>query len=194
MGRDISRLLDHLGLSKAHIVGYSMGAHIVAQMLTTDPERFVTATLGGASGRRNWSADDEQRVNIEAAEMDQGMLRSQIIRLWPKDQPPPTDEQVRQRSAERLVGKDPLALAAVRRSNRDQVVSEAAMAAVKVPTLGVVGTADPYLAEFNDLKRVMPQMTLVTIEGASHGSAPGRPEFVKAIQEFLAAHLAQTKG
>lgn len=30
MGLDIVRLMDHLGLKTAHVVGYSMGAHIVA--------------------------------------------------------------------------------------------------------------------------------------------------------------------
>jgi len=188
MGQDVVRLLDHLGIARAHIVGYSMGAHIIAQLVTTNPERFMTLTLGGASGRRNWSEEDERRVRIESTEMDEGMLRSQIVRLWPKNQPPPDDEQVRKLSAERLVGKDPRALAAVRRSNRDQVVTEAQMAAVRVPTLGVVGSADPYLKEFQDLKRAMPQMKLVVIEGASHGSAPGRPEFVRAIEEFLASY------
>src|SRR3954451_16389996 len=54
MGLDIIRLLDSLKLARAHIVGYSMGAHIVAQLVTTHPQRFITMTLGGASGRRNW--------------------------------------------------------------------------------------------------------------------------------------------
>src|SRR5688500_17798103 len=44
---DIVRLLDHLGIDKAHIVGYSGGAHSVAQLLTLAPQRFITATLGG---------------------------------------------------------------------------------------------------------------------------------------------------
>jgi pimeloyl-ACP methyl ester carboxylesterase len=97
------------------------------------------------------------------------MLCSQILRLWPKDQPPPSDDVIRQRSAERMAGKDPKALAAVRRSNPDQVVTEAQMRAVTVPTLGIVGTADPYLREFEELKAAMPQLRLVAIEGASHG-------------------------
>lgn len=37
MARDVVRLLDHLGIAKAHVVGYSMGAHIVAQLLTLHP-------------------------------------------------------------------------------------------------------------------------------------------------------------
>ena len=43
---------------------------------------------------------------------------------------------------------DPRALAAIRRSNSAQVVTLAQMAAVTVPTLGVVGTTDPYLSQF----------------------------------------------
>jgi hypothetical protein len=33
-------------------------------------------------------------------------------------------------------------------------------------------------------------MKLVLIEGASHGGAPGRPEFIKAVKDFLAEHRA----
>ena len=188
MGLDIVRLLDHRGIERAHVVGYSMGAHIVAQLLTRHPERFITATLGGASGRRNWSADDQRRVDAEAAEMDEGVLRSQILRLWPRDMPPPTDAELRARSDEQLAGKDRHALAAVRRSNPDQVVTEAEMRAVRVPTLGIVGTNDPYLRDFQHLKAAIPQLELVTVEGASHATAPERPEFVQALQAFLAAH------
>jgi pimeloyl-ACP methyl ester carboxylesterase len=188
MGLDVVRLLDHLGIRRAHLVGYSMGAHIVAQLLVTRPERFLTATLGGASGRRDWSAEDQRRVEVEAAEIERGLLRSQILRLWPRTEPPPTEGQIRERSAAQLAGQDPRALAAVRRSNPAQVVSEAQMAAVAVPTLGVVGTADPYLSQFLELKAAMPQLQLVTIGGASHGDAPGRPEFAHAILEFLRAH------
>jgi len=190
MGLDILRLLDRLDIVRAHIVGYSMGAHIVAQLVTTHPERFLTATLGGAPGRFSWSLEDQQRVEREAAEMEQGLLRSQILRLWPYGEPPPTEERIRELSAAQLAGQDPRALAAIRRSNRAQVVTLAQMTAVTVPTLGVVGTADPYLSQFLELKAVMPQLDLVTIEAASHGSAPGRLEFSQAVLVFLRAHSA----
>ncbi|WP_164867965.1 alpha/beta fold hydrolase [Rhodovarius crocodyli] len=191
MGRDIVRLMDHLNIPRAHIVGYSMGAHIVAQLLVQQPERFITATLGGASGRRNWSAEDQARVDEESAEMDQGVLRSQFLRLRDRSLPPPSEEEIRADSARRLAGQDPRALAAVRRSNPDQVVTEAEMAGVRIPTLGIVGTADPYLREFEALKRAMPQLELVTIPGATHGSAPGTPQFREALMTFLRAHPAR---
>ena len=122
--------------------------------------------------------------------MEQGLLRSQILRLWPRGEPLPTEERIRELSAAQLAGQDPQALVAVRRSNLAQVVTEAQITSVAVPMLGVVGTADPYLDRFQALKAVMPQLQLVTIEGASHGSAPGRLEFAHAIIAFLRAHPA----
>jgi pimeloyl-ACP methyl ester carboxylesterase/uncharacterized protein YndB with AHSA1/START domain len=191
MGLDVIRLMDHLGIRRAHIVGYSMGAHIIAQLVTTHPERFVTMTLGGATGRRNWTEEDDRRAEAEAAELDQGMLRSQIIRLSPPGQAPPGEEEIRKRSAERLAGQDAHALAAVRRSNRDQVVTEAQMAVVKVQTLGIVGTADPYLKDFVQLKAVMPALVrMVSIPGATHATAVRKDDFVVAVQYFLGYHPA----
>jgi pimeloyl-ACP methyl ester carboxylesterase len=191
MARDVPRLLDHLGLRRAHIVGYSMGGHIVANLLTMNPERFLTATLGGGAGRRNWTEEDQRRVEIEADEMEQGLLRTQLLRLWPKDRPRPSDEEIRQRSAKSLAGKDVRALAAIRRSNADQVVTDAELAAVTVPMLAIVGREDPYRADLEALKGVVPQLSLVTIPGATHGATPGKPEFIQALLAFLTAHPAE---
>jgi pimeloyl-ACP methyl ester carboxylesterase len=167
-----------------------MGAHIVAQLAVMQPDRFLTLTLGGAAGRLGWSAEDQRRVDEESAEMDQGLLRSQFLRLWPKDRPPPSEAEIRADSERRLAGRDPRALAAVRRSNPDQVITIAALAAVPMPTLGIVGTADPYLRDFERLKAAMPKLDLVTIPGASHGSAPAAPEFRAAMLRFLVANPA----
>jgi pimeloyl-ACP methyl ester carboxylesterase len=188
MALDAVRLLDHLSIDRAHVVGYSLGAHLVAQLLTLHPERFLTATLGGACGRRHWTTADEARVSIEADEIEHGLLRTQVFRLWPSDAPTPDEAQVRALSARRLAGNDLLALAAIRRSNRAQVVTDAAMAAVQVPLLGIVGSEDPYLARFRELQALIPHMQLVVIEGARHDDAASRPEFLAALRAFLAAH------
>jgi pimeloyl-ACP methyl ester carboxylesterase len=71
MGLDIVRLMDHLGIPRAHVVGYSMGSHVVAQLLIARPERFLTATLGGAVGRLGWTEADQRRVDVEPADMDE---------------------------------------------------------------------------------------------------------------------------
>jgi pimeloyl-ACP methyl ester carboxylesterase len=194
MGFDVVRLMDHLDIPRAHVVGYSMGAHIVAQLLIARPDRFLSATLGGAAGRLGWTEADQRRVDAEAAEMDEGSLRSQIVRLWPRDQPPPTEEQVRARSARLLAGQDPRALAAVRRSNPAQVVALERLAATAVPVLGVVGGNDPYLRDFERLRAAMPSLRLSVIEGASHDEAPSRPEFARILLDFLLARSGRQGG
>jgi len=45
---DVIELMDHLGIGRAHIHGYSMGGGITARLLASHPERFITAGLGGA--------------------------------------------------------------------------------------------------------------------------------------------------
>jgi pimeloyl-ACP methyl ester carboxylesterase len=47
MVEDVVRLLDHLKIKKAHVVGYSMGGMITAKLLTSHPDRVLSATLGG---------------------------------------------------------------------------------------------------------------------------------------------------
>jgi pimeloyl-ACP methyl ester carboxylesterase len=185
---DVVRLLDHLRLTKAHVVGYSLGGHVVAQLLSLRPQRFISATLGGSPGRRHWDEDDDRRVAVEAAELERGELRTQILRLWPKSKPPPSDAQIRARTAEILEGNDPKALAALRLANADQLVSDEALAASNVPTLGLVGSNDRYRDEFRALAKRMPQLTLVEIDGATHDDAPSRAEFREALLAFLESH------
>src|SRR4051812_10485096 len=160
MARDVPRLLDHFGIRRAHIVGYSMGGHIVANLLTINPERFLTATLGGGAGRRNWTEEDQRRGEIEADEMERGLLRTQLLRLWPKDRPPPSDEEIRRRSAKSLAGKDVLALAAIRRSNADQVVTDRQLAAVTLPTPAIGGAGESYRTERQGIKKGSAQSAL----------------------------------
>ena len=45
MALDVIALMDHLGVAKAHVVGYSQGARIVGFLLATHGNRFVTAVL-----------------------------------------------------------------------------------------------------------------------------------------------------
>ena len=56
MVEDAVRLLDHLKIKKAHVVGYSMGALITGKLLATHPDRLLSATLGGAGHPRRRQA------------------------------------------------------------------------------------------------------------------------------------------
>jgi pimeloyl-ACP methyl ester carboxylesterase len=195
MSEDIVRLLDHLNIRRAHIVGYSMGGGIVAKLLTMHPDRFLTATLGGNAGHNIADEPDDRAIEMEAAEMERGSFRTLILQIAPSDRPPPSDEAIQHASQQFLDrGNDPLALAAYIRSHRNLAVTDAQMAAVRVPTQVVIGSLDPGLANVNRIKLVVPSLKVVVIQGAAHGGATPpvgairRPEFVNAIREFIAAH------
>jgi hypothetical protein len=47
MVEDVTRLLDHLKIEKAHIVGYSMGGMIAMKFIVLHPDRAKSGVLGG---------------------------------------------------------------------------------------------------------------------------------------------------
>jgi len=191
---DVVRLIDHLGLNRAHIIGYSMGAHMTAQLLTLHPERFTSAVLGGAAGRFKWTREEDERVEREASERERECVsRSQTLRLAPINEPQPSEEEIKKRSAACMAdpSQDRFALATLARATKNRVITPAQVAAVRVPTLGVVGSLDRYLADFQELKKLRPDVKLVVVEGATHGGDRGamrRPEFIAAVREFIASN------
>src|SRR5690606_19934913 len=59
MASDASALLDHLGIVRAHVMGYSMGARIAACLSLAEPQQVATLVLGGlgiglVDGVGNW--------------------------------------------------------------------------------------------------------------------------------------------
>jgi pimeloyl-ACP methyl ester carboxylesterase len=56
---DVIRLLDHLKIRKAHVVGYSMGGIITAKLAATHPDRVLSATLGGMGWLREGSLEQK---------------------------------------------------------------------------------------------------------------------------------------
>jgi pimeloyl-ACP methyl ester carboxylesterase len=196
MGLDIIRLLDHLNLRRAHIVDYSMGASITATLLTTHPDRFMTATLGGAPGRFNWTDADPARAEREASEKERDCVcRTQMTRSA--------------ESATGLGGRLPETIAGLHGrsesgplraggcSPRDEGPGRPPpdqVRAIRVPTLGAVGSRDPYLSGFQALHQLRPAMKLVVIEGATHGTAMRSPEFLAAVREFLKSTPSETRS
>jgi pimeloyl-ACP methyl ester carboxylesterase len=188
---DVPRLLDALKLDRAHIVGFSLGASTVAQLLTLHPERFLTATQAAGAGRSPKAANDP-RIEVEAAEIEKGCIsRSRLFRQAPPERKP-TEEDYSKAEARCRADKnfDQYSVAASLRGYRDQAVTPEQMRVLKVPTLGIVGTLDHTLKEMQELKQLRPDMKFVLLDGVSHTGPTGiqgRPELVTEIRAFIAS-------
>jgi pimeloyl-ACP methyl ester carboxylesterase len=193
LAQDAIRLLDHLKIQRAHVVGYSLGAGIALKLVTTNPERFLTVTLGGLAGYRNWKPEYDQGAQRAAAELETDVpFRGLVVAMTPSDEPKRTEEDIRARSDALAAVNDVKALAAYQRKGlRELNTTDAEVAAVQVPMLGVIGSVDNGLRGMQQLQTILPTLKVVVIEGATHAgdrTAAGRPEFASAIRDFMAAH------
>lgn len=185
MSQDIVRLMDHLGIKRAHMVGYSLGAGLVGNLLTTHPDRFLSATLCALGLTKDVPEEDEKR----ATEAERGSFRSLILDIWPSNLSPPTEDMIRQQSQAIIArGNDVLALAQIVRGFPDLAVTPAQAATIRTPTQAIVGSVDPNLVAVRDLKAVLPTLQVTVVEGATHAGnrgVLGRSEFVSALRAFI---------
>jgi len=188
---DVIRLMDHLELRQAHLVGYSLGGIILARLLTTHPQRFLSVVLGGAAYRRSQSAEADRETEAAAREIESGVYRALVVSTAPTDEPPPDEDAIRRRSGEISRESDLLAHAALMRARRALLVTDAEIAMVRVPALAVVGAADPALPRVKAMPKRWPGLEVEVVPGAAHPtvharSLPRRPEFAAAIRRHIA--------
>jgi pimeloyl-ACP methyl ester carboxylesterase len=188
MSRDVVRLLDHLAITRAHVVGFSMGAFVAGHLMVTRPDRLMTVTLVAHHPIRPWTSADEREAEASARDLEsETPFRSLITAIAPRDATP-SEEEIRRLSATMTAANDPHALAAYHRGIRTLAVTDANLRAVRLPVLAVIGSEDPTTPRMRELRRALPHLELVVVEGATHGGERGilrRAEFLTALRAFL---------
>ena len=119
MAADVVRLLDHLKIEKAHLIGYSSGAFIAGKVAATHPERVLSVVYGGQAPviTEAMKPSDFSECEIFAKAVDEGKdLGSYIIAVTPAGKPKPTEEQAKAIAKFMYGGKDVKAFAAAGRS------------------------------------------------------------------------------
>jgi pimeloyl-ACP methyl ester carboxylesterase len=189
MVEDAVRLLDHLKIKRAHVVGYSMGAMITAKLIATHPDRILSATLGGSGGLREGA--DPAFFNQMADSLEQGRGMGALIEaLTPAGRPKPTKEQIDAINTMLGIMNDTKALAAVARGFKDLGVSLDKLKTNKVPALAIIGALDPLKKGVDELDGRMGNLEIVVIDNTDHMNAFASPEFTKSLRAFLAKHRA----
>lgn len=171
MAGDAAALLDHLGIERADVVGYSMGARVGALMAIRMPERVRSLVIGGMGARLFGGASKSEAIAqaLEAPGRDD--VEDPYARTF--------------RVFAEMTKSDLRALAAVIRSPRLPLTPEM-LGKVEVPVLVAVGTEDVVAGAAQDLADVIPNAEVLDIPGRDHNRAVGDKVFKQGVVDFLA--------
>ena len=173
MAEDVRALLDHLAVPRAAVVGYSMGARIVAFLAVAHPDRVCAMVLGGLGSHLIDGVGLPESIAeaLEAPSLDDvADPQGRMFRAFA--------DQTR---------SDRRALAACIRGSR-QVLSREQAASIRTPTLIAVGTKDPIAGSAEGLAAVMPNARALPIPDRDHMLAVGDKVFKAGVLEFLKEH------
>jgi pimeloyl-ACP methyl ester carboxylesterase len=184
MVEDVGRLMDHLGVEKAHIIGYSMGAFIAHKFAARYPKRVKSLILGGAG----WLEDGPATIAIDAIAdslSKKKSLEPLFQSLHPPDAPPLTDADIKRVNTMAMLINDPQALAAVAKGMKQLVMTENDVKKVTAPTLCIVGSRDPLVETVKRLESVRPGLQTCYVNGGNHMNTYHLPIFREQIERFL---------
>jgi pimeloyl-ACP methyl ester carboxylesterase len=172
MSADVIRLMDHLGIESADLMGYSMGGYISLVTLLRHPQRFRRVVLGGIGSPRSASA--RGRPNVVKA-------------LLAENAASVTDPVGKAFRVFAEASKNDLrALAACMQAGREPTTREQ-LAGIKNRMLLVVGEKDDVIAEPEELAHAIPGCEFVSIPGRDHLTVVGDRRMKEAVAGFLKA-------
>jgi pimeloyl-ACP methyl ester carboxylesterase len=170
MAEDVCALLDHLGLQRADVMGYSMGARVAAFLAFKHLDRVRSLVLGGLGIRlvEDAGLPDSIALALEAPSL--------------ADVSDPTGRMFR--SFAEQTKSDLRALAACIRGSR-QTLSRADVSRISVPVLVAVGSRDPLAGSAQGLARLLPHGRALEIPDRDHMLAVGDKVFKQGVLDFL---------
>jgi pimeloyl-ACP methyl ester carboxylesterase len=170
MAEDVRALLDHLGLDRVDVMGYSMGARISAFLALAHPARVRSVVFGGLGSRLidgvglpEAVADALEAPSLAAVTDPQG----HVFRAFA--------EQTR---------SDLKALAACIRGSRQTLTPEQ-VAMITMPALVAIGTKDLVAGSAATLAAMLPEGRELDIPGRDHMLAVGDKVFKEGVAAFL---------
>ncbi len=177
MTGDVVRLLDHLKVPRALLMGYSMGAWISLGVILSYPGRIRAAVLGGiggGTGGANSMADPRRR----------GVIAKALLAERAEDVAEPIARQFRQFAE---ANRNDLKALAACMSGDLPALDPATIGTIRIPVMIVVGTKDELVGSGEPLAGAIPGAELVRLEGRDHLNAPGDKLYKEAVGPFFAA-------
>ena len=171
MAEDALRLLDHLEIAQADVMGYSMGARVSAFLAIAHPARVRRAVFAGLASRMISGVGGAEAIAaaLEAPTRNDGLdINARAFRIFA--------EQTK---------SDLKALAACIRSSREKITVEE-LASLRVPVLVVAGEKDKVAGDVDTLVNAIPGAVGVTLPNRNHMNAVGDRGYKDAVLAFLA--------
>jgi pimeloyl-ACP methyl ester carboxylesterase len=170
MAGDVAALMDHLGIERADIMGYSLGARITGWLAQSQPQRLRSAIFGGLGmGLIEGGGPGETVAKaLEAPSLED--VTDPVGRIF--------------RAFADQTRSDRRALAACLRGSRRTITRDEA-AGIKVPVLIAVGTKDEIAGSAEALGEVIAGAKVLDIPNRDHMRAVGDKVYKTGVLEFL---------
>lgn len=170
MAEDVRRLLDHLAIERADVMGYSMGARISAFLALNHPARVRSLIFGGLGGNmlRPMPGTDAIAQALDAPTLDDVEEANALVFRVFADK----------------TGSDRTALSACIRSAREPVTADM-VGRIACPVLVAVGSADVVAGAPEELGAAIPGSEVLVIPRRDHMQAVGDRVFKDGAIDFL---------
>ncbi|MEJ2603781.1 MAG: alpha/beta hydrolase [Gammaproteobacteria bacterium] len=171
---DVIRLMDHLGLEKADLFGYSMGGRNAGWLLAKYGRRFRSVVIGG-TGLNLLRVDDPEKWTSRGFKLTPDNRKNDSLAIPAMV---PLYEKVTK------IGGRPGALSACLLGSFPSL-PESAFAKVRTPALVIAGARDSVAGSPMPLAEVIPGAKAVVVPGRSHLSCVTDNFFRGAVLGFL---------
>lgn len=170
MAQDARRLLDHLGIARADVMGYSMGARIAAFLALADRDRVRSAIFGGLGGNmvRPMAGTGPIARALEASSIEE--VKNPTARTF--------------RAFAEKTGGDLKALAACIRGAREPITREM-VARLTCPVLVATGSEDVIGGSAEELAALIRGAEALVIPRRDHMLAVGDRVYKEGVLAFL---------
>jgi pimeloyl-ACP methyl ester carboxylesterase len=173
MADDAARLIDHLGLTRIPVLGFSMGSRITAFLMLRHPEKVRCAVWGGMGINLLTGMDDSEEIAAALTAESLADVKGAVGRQF------------------RLFADhskaDRAALAACVVTSREPMGADD-LRRITAPVLVAVGENDEMAGGIDQLVAMLPQGEGFVIPKRNHMLSTGDPKFKTATIKFLLAH------
>ncbi len=170
MAEDARRLLDHIGVERADVMGYSMGARITAFLALQHPARVRSAIFAGLGANMIQGVGDPKPIAEALLAENLSAVANTNARLF--------------RIFAEQTKSDRRALAACIMASRDRIPG-AELATLRMPVLVAAGTEDAISGLAKPLADAIPGAQALDIPGRDHMKAVGDRIFKEGALAFL---------